>query len=824
MALLNEEDENEQANQPGAQQAQQLAQPAGQPVNPIVPQSGLAKPPTPPAQGGIPGAAQIQRQPQKKGTGFTNLSRIMQANQGNRLGQTVAGGVTGQVQNLQSGIQQSQQAFGTEAQKGRLDTPEAAAQRAAVLGRFDTANFVPDESKFQVSSGLQSQYEGQKTALTQQQQQAQQAASTQRAAVQSKIDADTRALAALRAAPKKSPMMGGIDQMNKIRGYEASLASLRGVLGAATGASAAQEKEIADKLANIESQYGTMSAAEKTKFIADEKEKMVTAQLPTDEEAEAFRKYQTGTYTGPTELQDFQSLLGKAQQTEDLGTLARSSGGRQELLKQFVGGRDYTQGQRGLDEAILGQDKSSLLSRAAKKALGAEKGVSQANLVAANQAQDFVNKAKAFGEETRGQITAAGAPISAEIDADVAAAQQKETERQAKLKSYQDILAGTDPKYAGMDQMSRVGSALQDAASSGFLSQSDLASLLGDESRYGLVERGMQQGVDISKLLSGALTGTGAQNITRAGVASGADVARLNALDKLMGKTSTDQEFGSAGAKYQSGGIGFDQSALLKSVMEAEGYKEPTYQTPEQGKLTSTQQMALGSAPAMKAMSGTGEFFDAWTGLYTDPLTGKNTVGKAAEGSVQTAGGAVRMVDEGENAVLKKLLGLTAGKYQDKYGGKQINDLINYQSQLKDQALGSLTKEGTNVMSGIGDLNSTGRMDQALAKLSGFDAAKNITGNIERETKKAISTALSGGKTGNWAASDLNAIDATTGKKTKIREYANKSSQDILNQMVSQSQIGRTAGTFKGRTEGAMQMNELLKYYNAALKREGKKK
>ena len=55
-------------------------------------------------------------QPQRKGTGFTNLARVMQASQGSKLGQTIAGGITGQAQQVQSGIKTAQDEFQKEAE------------------------------------------------------------------------------------------------------------------------------------------------------------------------------------------------------------------------------------------------------------------------------------------------------------------------------------------------------------------------------------------------------------------------------------------------------------------------------------------------------------------------------------------------------------------------------------------------------------------------------------------------------------------------------------------------------------------------------------
>ena len=76
----------------------------------------------------------------QKGTGFTNLNRIMQANRGNKLGATVAGGIKGQVSDVKTGVKSAQEQFQEEAQKNRLDTQEAADKRSEILGRFAPAS------------------------------------------------------------------------------------------------------------------------------------------------------------------------------------------------------------------------------------------------------------------------------------------------------------------------------------------------------------------------------------------------------------------------------------------------------------------------------------------------------------------------------------------------------------------------------------------------------------------------------------------------------------------------------------------------------------
>jgi hypothetical protein len=61
-----------------------------------------------------------------KGTGFTNIQSMIKANQGNRLGQTVAGGVQQAGQNVRAGVQQGVQKFGQQVQANRLGAQDQA--------------------------------------------------------------------------------------------------------------------------------------------------------------------------------------------------------------------------------------------------------------------------------------------------------------------------------------------------------------------------------------------------------------------------------------------------------------------------------------------------------------------------------------------------------------------------------------------------------------------------------------------------------------------------------------------------------------------------
>jgi len=65
-----------------------------------------------------------QPQEKRQGSGFTNLQRIMQANQGNRLGSTVGQGIQQAGEQTRQGLGQAQEQFKQQSEAGRLDTQQ----------------------------------------------------------------------------------------------------------------------------------------------------------------------------------------------------------------------------------------------------------------------------------------------------------------------------------------------------------------------------------------------------------------------------------------------------------------------------------------------------------------------------------------------------------------------------------------------------------------------------------------------------------------------------------------------------------------------------
>ncbi len=510
----------------------------------------------------------------RKGTGFTNINRVLQANKGSQLGTAVSGGIGGQVQKVKSGVQGAKQAFDTKAEENRLDTDAAKQQREQTLGKFDATPVNVDESKFSVSSGLQSEYDKnkadtsgfinkEKTSLA-----GLKDTSTLDAARDARIAQYNAAVANMRnySGGMRESMRenldkhfrGGIAGINTY--YQTQVDAFNRAnfdkVKQAEGNIASFNKQLADN----ESNYATKSAAEKAAYIDSEGRRIQEGFLPTESELSQFSKFSKGAYAGPTALEDTGALSAQAQQAENLGKLARTQGGGQELLKQFVGGRDYTSGQRKLDETILGQDKGINLGAATRQARGLVKSVDEASRGAAAKAQEYTNRAKAFGDETRSLIEGKQTPLLSQLDEKMKGIQTADADRVAKYDKLQSILKGTE--FQGIDSATRTNVALDQAVKSGLISAEEMTKLSGPG---GIIDQAKKLGIDPNALLSNKLQNTQAQNLSRSGLATGSENVRLAALNRLLGKQDYENEF-AGNDRYQAGRTGLDMAGIEEFI------------------------------------------------------------------------------------------------------------------------------------------------------------------------------------------------------------------------------------------------------------------
>lgn len=800
-----------------------------------------------------------QKQAPKKATGYTNVGQYMQANVGSKLGQTIAGGVGAQLQGLQSKVKTAQQQFQEEAQKARIDTPEAAAKRTQVLGRFDESQVQPDASKYQISQSLQSQYQTGKSALEQQRQSALGSIGTQQQTLQQKLQQEQAEMANINSITKEGSELNAKIQTltNALRdpfGYSLSLnpsertqfknlqqlqsninaqlqeatakkseldkrakdvglqlvdfgtgtaylgtkglidrrqresEATRNILNQLTSQQQQKQTAFEKQFQDFESNYAKQQEAEKQAWLQAEKERLVAENLPSEQEMAEFTKYRAGAYTGPKTLADEAALLGKAAQAEELGGLTRSAGGRGELLRRFVGGRDYTSGERTLDQALLERERNVDLAKQARETRRASETVGEATQQASALAQEYTGKAKQFGEETRKQIEAARAPVAERITKQLADLEAKETGRKQTLESIQGLLSA-DPSATPQQNKARLGLALQTAADAGLLSQQDIQELIGPNS---LIKHADALGLDINKLISERISSKAAVGADRATAATKDQEARIAALDRLMGKVGTDVEFGGEPiSQYTAGETKFDIASLKDYITKTEAERlksSPGFQAELQRRGLLEQPGTQAGLATLGAGAGLGAY-------------GASATGTALGGGALAGAGSVAPIAA---AVMLGTDFLSGGDSS----AQTAESLIGLLGSLHGQK--GLTQDLMTRAQGLRDLTESKKIDQAVAKLSGFDSAKSLVKNI--------SSGFGGRKTGNWHPSELGTIDATTGKQVRIGEYKNRSSEDIMKQMIDIKNKGYTRNWKINDAVGAM--NELMNYYNAAKAKE----
>lgn len=84
-----------------------------------------------------------QPQQQKRGSGFTNINRVLGANQNNRLGTSISQGVLGQAEQARGNIREASNKFREEAGSNRLDTEGNRVARQNILNKVTQETDAP---------------------------------------------------------------------------------------------------------------------------------------------------------------------------------------------------------------------------------------------------------------------------------------------------------------------------------------------------------------------------------------------------------------------------------------------------------------------------------------------------------------------------------------------------------------------------------------------------------------------------------------------------------------------------------------------------------
>lgn len=136
----------------------------------------------------------------------------------------------------------------------------------------------------------------------------------------------------------------------------------------------------------------------------------------TDKDIEDFKLFREGKYTGPMELSESDKLLARGQEAQGLAGLTRGSAGQKELLNKYVGGNQYSRGERTLDSILLGRTGQKDLAKARAENVGITSNIEKARRAAEAKATENVAKAQQFGVETKGILEGKTAEAQQQIN------------------------------------------------------------------------------------------------------------------------------------------------------------------------------------------------------------------------------------------------------------------------------------------------------------------------------------------------------------------------------------------------------------------------
>lgn len=225
----------------------------------------------------------------------------------------------------------------------------------------------------------------------------------------------------------------------------------------------------------------------------------------TDDAAKTFNSYLQSSFQGPTRLDNETGVLSKAKEAYGAGQLVGSRGGRQELLRRYVGGPNYNPGKQRFDELLLPGDSGLKdARRAALQTLsGAQRGVQLA-------------------EERAGTARSDLARQQGELKSNLSNT----------LKSSNEKL---DEQFKNISSEQENYQKLVESAMKGDL---EAVQKLGIDPNDQFYQAALRTGGPFAEsLFRNTINFTNPENLTREAVASQEQAAQLAALSKLSGET-----------------------------------------------------------------------------------------------------------------------------------------------------------------------------------------------------------------------------------------------------------------------------------------------
>lgn len=454
---------------------------------------------------------------QQSGSGqFTNIQRIIGANQNNQLGNTIQKGVSNDVNNLQNNVNQSQSQFNSLLGQNNFNTSDNQNYiNSTISGITGTPNPQQQSTFTNSTPSTTSTTPSQSSSTTTQ---------------PSSSSSSSNTNSAQSTTPSTTT-----DNNN------ASSSGSAGSFGFSDPTSGANQ----------------------------------TQQTANANDVAKFNQFEQGTYQGPTQLSNLSALAAQGQNLQNVGQNAATQGGLQSLLQQYVGGQNYTQGQQGLDSLILGQTGKSQLQNILQSTQNASSIPTQAEQQAEAAAGQAALGNQQLAQYTQQQLTAAENPVLQQIQNQLGNYQNLYSQIQGfqtqanapptTASTATQTPGGSMPTMSngpalapGQTQASQDTAAamlaLQNAANQGLISQSQYSTI------QGLLPTINSKGLDLGTYLgqSFAPDASTAFNPSIQQAANSQQAAQLNALDQLAGNPS---QFSTYGA--QSLPINFSNIASL---------------------------------------------------------------------------------------------------------------------------------------------------------------------------------------------------------------------------------------------------------------------
>lgn len=447
--LNNNQNKNQQNNELGMNNPQQAPAPAQ--AEQEQPQQMQSAAPAAPA----PQGAQQPAAPQVKApsSGMSSFQQYQKANQGaaqNRLGQAVQSNLQKNANQAQGALQRGQTNFQQLMEQGTLadrqnavaDVTKATGQARNIYTGDLAADKASQQGMVQSSQARMAEIDQQKTAETQAIAQERAALEEQRKAEYTRRVQETSAKLAEQnklaqeygsgvgegGVPLGPRNLGQLLQAQKAYDAAKKDTALADFGADKTAALAQREQQLA--FADFQKAQASDQAASAQKQLDELNSRQFTTGVDADMQ-KRFADIINARYSGPQSLREtgsYDETLNRVNRAQDLATMAKTAGGREDLLAQLYGrpGTEYTRGMSRLDAALLNANKDAMqgIQTEAQKLGGTREALARTNvdtqLAAQNRSKEIADIRGQSREEFTKQQEAEKALTEGRLDQAIA--------------------------------------------------------------------------------------------------------------------------------------------------------------------------------------------------------------------------------------------------------------------------------------------------------------------------------------------------------------------------------------------------------------------